>query len=217
MEKRNIIIIGIVVVIAAIAVGVAMFTSNHGTGPVTSFDTEFMSGAFTGNAVKSNETNQSYMASFEDKDNKITYNLTTMDDSESLMKIYKFQGVKGPDERTYNGNKWNIYYGEAMPMVNNSTNQTSNQSMGIVICECQKEKQGYVINIIFNDLEKVNFTLNTFGESYTKYVEPLLKSVSLKESKDVPAISEQFGLSKDEFNKQLDLIHQLEAGNYSGS
>ncbi len=217
MEKKNIIIIGIVVVVVAIAVGVAMFTTNKSTGPVTSFDTEFMSGAFTGNVDKSNETNQSYMASFEDKENNITYNLTTMDDAESLMKIYKFQGIKGPDERTYNGNKWNIYYGEAMPMVNNSTNQTSNESMGIVICECQKEKQGYVINIIFNDPKKVNFTLNTFGESYTKYVEPLLKSASLKESNNVPSISEQFGLSKDEFNKQLELIHQVESGNYSGS
>ena len=190
-------------VVAIIAVVAAVFTTNQSTGPATSFDTEFMSGAFAGNAIKSNETNESYVASFDDKENNITYNLTTMDNSSALMKIYKFQGIQGPEERTFNGNKWNIYFGQAIPMVNNSTNQTSNESMGIVICECQKEKQGYVINVIFNDLDKVNFTMNTFGESYTKFIEPLLKSVSLKQSNNVPSISEQFGLSQDEFNKQL--------------
>ena len=47
------------------------------------------------------------------------------------------------------------------------------------------------------------------------YVEPLLKSISLKESKDIPSVAEQFGLSKDEFNQQIDLIRQYQAGNTS--
>ena len=65
------------------------------------------------------------------------------------------------------------------------------------------------------DLTKVNFTLNTFGDSYVKYIEPLLKSIDLKQSNNVPAIHEQFGMSKDDFNKQMDLIHQINAGNRS--
>ena len=159
-------------------------------------------------------TNESFLASFKDNEHNITYNLTTMDDSNSLMEIYQFQGVKGPDHRSYNGNDWNIYFGEAMPAVNNTTKQDTNQSMGIIICQSQKESQGYVIYAIF-DLTKVNFTLNTFGDSYVKYIEPLLKSIDLKQSNNVPAIHEQFGISKDDFNKQMDLIHQVNAGNRS--
>ena len=64
-------------------------------------------------------------------------------------------------------------------------------------------------------MNKVNFTLNTFGESYTKYIEPLLKTVSLKQSSNVPSVSQEFGLSDDEFKQQIDLIRQVNAGNLS--
>ena len=43
----------------------------------------------------------------------------------------------------------------------------------------------------------------------------MLKSVTLKESKNVPKINEEFGLSEDEFAQQMDLIHQYKAGNTS--
>lgn len=215
MEKKNIIIIAIVVVILAVVAFVFVGGTSNTKEVQTPFDTEFMSGIFSGNVEKMN-TNESFLASFQDKEHNITYNLTTMDDSKSLMEIYEVQGVKGPDHRTYNGNDWNIYFGEAMPAVNNTTQQNSNQSMGIIICQSQKESQGYVIYAIF-DLGKVNFTLNTFGDAYVKYMEPLLKSIDLKKSNNVPAINEQFGMSKDDFNKQLDMIHQIKAGNYSAA
>lgn len=209
------IIIGVIVVIIAI-VGVIFATGalNNNSGAKTPFETDFMSGSFVG-TVEKIATNESFIGSFQDKEHNITYNITTMDNSSALMEIYKFQGVRGPDQRSINGNDWNIYYGEAMPVINNTTGVDSNKSMGIVICECQKEKQGYVIYTIFGDLSKVNFTLNTFGDSYTKYIEPLLKSINLKESKDVPAIYEQFGLSEKEFKQQIDLIRQVNAGNLS--
>ena len=215
MEKKNMIIIGVVVVIIAILAVVFATGALNNNGPTTAFTTDFMTGSFIGNVEKAN-TNESFVASYTDKEHNITYNLTTLDNSSALMEIYRFQGVKGPDHRSYNGIDWNIYFGQAMPVVDNSTNQSSNESMGIVICECQKEKQGYVVYVIFNDLSKVNFTLNTFGESYVNFIEPMLKSASLKESSNVPSISEQFGMSQDEFNQQLELIHQVNAGNYSG-
>lgn len=212
MEKKNIIIIGVIVVILAVVAFV--FAGGISNKEVkTSFDTEFMSGAFVGNVEKI-DTKESFLASYKDNEHNITYNLTTMDDSKSLMEIYEVQGVKGPDHRSYNGNDWDIYFGEAMPVVNNTTQKNSNQSMGIIICQSQKESQGYVIYSIF-DLSKVNFTLNTFGDAYIKYIEPLLKSIDLKKSNNVPAVHEQFGMSKDDFNKQMDLIHQVKAGNYS--
>ena len=214
MEKKNMIIIGVIVVVVIAIVAFVFAGGALNKNEVkTPFDTEFMSGKFVGNVEKVN-TNESFLASFKDNEHNITYNLTTMDDSNSLMEIYHFQGVKGPDHRSYNGNDWNIYFGEAMPAVNNTTKQDTNQSMGIIICQSQKESQGYVIYAIF-DLTKVNFTLNTFGDSYVKYIEPLLKSIDLKQSNNVPAIHEQFGMSKDDFNKQMDSIHQINAGNRS--
>ena len=68
--------------------------------------------------------------------------------------------------------------------------------------------------IIDND-SKINATLNTYGESYTDFVEPLLESITLKESKNVPKIYEEFGLTKDQFNEQMDLIKEYKAGNTS--
>ena len=216
MEKKNMIIIAIVVIIVAV-IGVIFATGllSSNNAATTPFDTEFMSGKFAGNVTADNTTNETYVASFTDTENNITYNLTTVDNSSALMEIYKFQGVAGPESRTFNGNDWNIYFGEAVPAMDNQTNVTSNQSSGVVICESQQENQGYVIYIIFNDLNKVNFTLNTYGEAYLNYVEPLLNSISLKKSSNVPAIQDQFGMSKDEFDQQIELIHQVNAGNYS--
>lgn len=214
MEKKNMIIIGVVVVIIAILAVVFATGALNNNGPTTAFTTDFMTGSFTGNVEKAN-TNESFMASYTDKQHNITYNLTTLDNSSALMEIYRFQGVKGPDHRSYNGVDWNIYFGEAMPAVNNTTNVSSNQSMGIIICQSQQQSQGYVIYAIFGDLNKVNFTLNTFGESYTGYIEPLLKTISLKQSSNVPSVSQEFGLSDDEFKQQIDLIRQVNAGNLS--
>ena len=214
MEKKNMIIIGVVVVIIAILAVVFATGALNNNGPTTAFTTDFMTGSFTGNVEKAN-TNESFVASYTDKEHNITYNLTTLDNSSALMEIYKFQGVKGPDHRSYNGVDWNIYFGEAMPVVNNTTNVSSNQSMGIIICQSQQQSQGYVIYAIFSDLNKVNFTLNTFGESYTGYIEPLLKTISLKQSSNVPSVSQEFGLSDDEFKQQIDLIRQVNAGNLS--
>ena len=69
--------------------------------------------------------------------------------------------------------------------------------------------------MIIDSKSKVNATLNTYGESYTDFVEPLLKSITLKKSKNVPKIYEEFGLTEDQFDQQMDLIKQYKAGNAS--
>ena len=216
MEKKNLIIIGVVVLIIAV-LGILFVTNVFNVnGAQTPFDTEFMSGTFSGN-VEKKELNESYIASYHDNQNNITYNLTTMDNSSALMEIYKFQGVLGPEYRSYNGNNWSIYFGEAMPVVNNSVNVSANNSMGIVICEIQHESQGYVVYAIFEDLNKINFTVNTFGDSYVQYIEPLLKTINLKETENVTAVHEQFGMTKEQFDQQIQLIRLLQSGNSSSS
>lgn len=213
MEDKNIIIIlAVIVVIIAIAgyvfaTGMFNGTQNTQTSPLK---TEFMEGNFVGDVKLVNDT-QKFMHSYEDNQHHITYNISTVDNSSALMEIYELQGVANPEERSFNGHEWNIYFTQAMP--GNNTTQNANETMNIIICQSQGQKQGYLIYAIFNASSDVNATGQMFSPAYKEYIEPLLKSISLKESKNVPKINEEFGLTEDEFAQQMDLIHQYKAGN----
>ena len=214
MENKNLIIIAVAVIAIIAIVGVIFATgmlNGNGNTQTTPFKTDFMEGAFVGNVSLENDS-QKFMHSYEDKQHHITYNISTVDNSSALMEIYELQGVTNPDERSFNGNDWNIYFTQAIP--GNDTTDTS-KTMNIAICQSQGEKQGYLIYAIFDSNSDVNATGKMFSPAYKDYVEPLLKSLSLKESKDVPAISEEFGMSEDEFAQQMELIHQYKAGNAS--
>ena len=214
MENKNIIIIA-VVIIAIVAVALAIFStglfnSNEIIRDTTSFNNSFMEGAFTGSNVKLTNNTTEYMQSYLDGEHNITYNISTVDNSTALMDIYYVQGVMNPEHRSFNGNDWNIYFSQAYE--GNNTNNT----ISIVICQSQTAKQGYLIYMIVGSKSDVNTTaLNVYGDVYTQYVEPLLKSITLKESKNVPAINDEFGLTSDEFAQQMELIQQYKAGNTS--
>ncbi|MBE6491283.1 MAG: hypothetical protein E7Z83_10575 [Methanobrevibacter sp.] len=213
METKNILIIAVVVVIIAI-VGVfatGMLNNNNDNSPAqtTPFETEFMDGSFVGK-VKLVDDKEKFMHSYKDKQNKITYNISTVDDSDALMDIYYLQGVMNPEQRTFNGKEWNIYFTQA---VEGNDSNSDDKPMNIIICQHQGDKQGYLIYMIIDADSKVNATLNTYGQSYTDFVEPLLNSITLKESKNVPKIYEEFGLTEDQFNEQMELVKQVKAGN----
>lgn len=213
METKNILIIAVVVVIIAL-VGVfatGMLNNNNDNSPAqtTPFETEFMDGSFVGK-VKLVDDKEKFMHSYKDKQNKITYNISTVDDSDALMDIYYLQGVMNPEQRTFNGKEWNIYFTQA---VEGNDSNSDDKPMNIIICQHQGDKQGYLIYMIIDADSKVNATLNTYGQSYTDFVEPLLNSITLKESKNVPKIYEEFGLTEDQFNEQMELVKQVKAGN----
>lgn len=218
MENKNIIIIAVAIIAIVAIVGVifatGIFNNDNSTNnaETTPFDTEFMKGSFSGK-VKLVDDKEKFMHSYKDKENKITYNISTVDDSDALMDIYYLQGVTNPEQRTINGNEWNIYFTQAVP--GDSAEANESETMNIVICQSQGEKQGYLIYMIIDADSKVNATLNTYGQSYTDFVEPLLKSITLKESKNVPKIYEEFGLTEDQFNEQMELVQQVKAGNTS--
>lgn len=215
MENKNMIIIA-VAIIAVIAVAAVILTTgffgnnNEIIRESSSFNNSFMEGAFTGKDVKLVNNTTEYMQSYKDANHNITYNISTVDNSTALMDIYYVQGVMNPEHRSFNGNDWNIYFSQAYE--GNNTNDT----ISIVICQSQGAKQGYLIYMIVGSKSDVNTTsLNVYGDVYTQYVEPLLKSVTLKESKNVPSINEEFGLTSDEFAQQMDLVKQYKAGNTS--
>lgn len=213
MENKNLIIIAVIVVVVAVILG-AVFTTGMFTKQernTTSFETDFMDGQFTGN-VKLVNGSEKFMHSYQDKEHDVTYNISTVDNSTALMEIYEIQGVTNPEQRSFNGNDWNIFFTQAVP---GDENASDNNTMNIIICQSQGEKQGYLIYMIIGAKSDINATMNTFGESYTDYIEPLLKSVTLKESKKVPKINEEFGLTEEQFAEQMDLVHQYKAGNTS--
>ena len=217
MENKNIIIIAVAIVavlaVAGFIFATGMLNPTVDTGVTTDFKTEFMEGAFVGKVKLTNDT-EKFMHSYRDKENHITYNISTVDNASALMEIYEIQGVTNPEERTFNGNDWNIYFTQAVP--GNGSDAKENETMNIVICESQAKSQGYLIYMIIDGDSKVNTsTMNAFGEPYKVFVEPLLKSITLKKSKNVPKISEQYGLTDDEFAQQIDLVRQYKAGNTS--
>ena len=214
MENKNIILIAIaVIVLAAIGVIFATGMFSGGNTVTTPFETEFMEGSFVGNVTLVNDT-EKYLHSYEDKDHNVVYNISTVDNSSALMEIYKIQGVGKPDVRSFNGNDWNIYFTQAMPTTNDTSKQ-SNETMNIIIAQSQAEKQGYLIYMIIGNGSDINTTLNTYGEGYVKYMEPLLKSITLKESKNVPAIHDEFGLTEEQVKEQMELIREYNSGNLS--
>lgn len=215
MDNKNIIMI-LVAVVAIIAIVGAIFVSGMFNGAketaTTPFETEFMEGAFVGN-VTLKDGKQKFMHSYVDKEHKITYNISTVDNSTALMDIYSVQGVTNPEERSFNGNDWNIYFTEAIP--GNDSSAKDNNTMNIIICQSQGKKQGYLIYMIVDSKSDLNSTGNEFGQAYKDFAQPLLESITLKESKNVPKINEEFGLSEDQFAEQMDLIQQIKAGNTS--
>ncbi len=216
MENKNIIIIAVVIIAIIAVLGVIFATGilngNDSNVETTPFETNFMEGEFVGN-VSLVDDKEKFMHSYEDKQHHVTYNISTVDNSSALMEIYEIQGVTNPEERTFNGNDWNIYFTQAVP--GNDSQSNADKTMNIIICESQGEKQGYLIYMIIDSKSDINATMNTFGESYTDYIEPLLESVTLKESKNVPHIYDEFGLTEDQFAEQMELVHQYKAGNTS--
>ena len=214
MENKNMIII-LVAIIAAIAIVGAIFVSgvfNETNSVTTPFETEFMEGTFVGN-VTLEDDKEKFMHSYEDKEHKVTYNISTVDNSSALMEIYEIQGVTNPEHRSFNGNDWNIYFTQAIP--GNESSSKEDNPMNIVICQSQGEKQGYLIYMIMDGKSDINATGNTFSDAYNDYVVPLLESLTLKESSNVPKIHDEFGLTEDQFAEQMELVHQYKAGNTS--
>lgn len=223
MDNKKIIIIIAVVAIVIAAVAGYIFTSGMmtpETRQTTNFTSDFMDGAFSGNVSEVNKT--AYFMSFKDNEHHIEYNISTLDNTTALVDIQEVQsiianggvsGISSPETRNYNGNDWKIYFTQGISNDTNSPN--ANKTMNIIICESQGEKQGYLIYIVLENSSDVEFRLSPFCDAYTEYVEPLLKSINLKESKDVPHTYEELGLSESDFNEQMKIVYQVKAGNYS--
>ncbi len=183
-------------------IGLILIVSAAAAAETTKFKADFMEGSFVGDVdLEYNEKGK--MSSYVDDKNGITYNISTVDDTDSLMKIYKSQGVSNPTKVTLNGNDWKIYFADAVP----DTSNKKSDLMNIIICQSQGKKQGYLIYVIIDsDSNNVGPGIDTNSETYLKFVEPLLKSITLKKTNNIPKINEEFGLSEEEFQNHLDQL-----------
>ena len=194
------------IAVILIVIGLCITCTAVSSVEKTKFNTDFMEGSFIGKVSLENDS-ESYMHSYADSQHGITYNISTVDDTVSLMEIYQLQGASGPTKVKLNGNVWNIYFTKAI-------SNDDGSELDIVICQSQNKKQGYLIYAIFDE-GSYDGSLSTSDESYTHYIKPLLKSIKLKNSSNVPKINDEFNLSEKEFKKQMDKIHAYKNGDTS--
>ena len=218
MNKKSIIyiIIAIIALIAIIGVSAYYFGFFNET---TDFDNAFMRGTFHGQVVEnplSKELNKSdfknWSASYTNNESNITYNMSCVKDGQFMLDLYQLQGLQAPEARKLGDNEWKIYYSQAVPTTGNESNETSNQTIDVYICAAERDDATYIINIMSYD-DKVQCDGSLYCELYEDHIEPLLKSISLKDGSDAPEMYEVLNVTKDEYKQLKDYIEQVKAGN----
>ena len=218
MNKKNIaIIVGAISVILIASLGACYaFDLNLDIfgGPSTDFDTKFMSGTFTGDVSENNNNDtgsiSDWTASYEDKTNNITYNMSCVKDGSFITDLYMLQGLGAPEVRNYNDVPWKIFYSQAVPDTNatNDTNSSSNSTINVYICEADINDTAYTINVIaYNDEPECDGTL--FCPLYQENIEPLVKSIEFKDSKKAPEMYDILNMSKEEFEFNREYINGI--------
>lgn len=228
MDKKTF-SIGIIIIIAIIAIGGAFALGLFDQSPTTNFNTKFMSGSFQGDVVQNNNTsNNTYAdwgASFDDKNASIQYNMSSVKNGTFLIDLLTIQGLSSPETREYNGNSWNIYYSQAVPTTTanstNSTNTTNNSTdnssvMNVYICEAQKGDQTYLIYVVANST-KVQCDGSLYCDLFTDYIKPMLESTELKENSDAPHLYQTMNVTEQEFNDASKYLEQIKSGNITNS
>ena len=218
MNKKSIIYI-IIAIIALIAIiGVSAYYLGF-FNETTDFDNAFMRGTFQGQVVEnplSKELNKSdfknWSASYTNNKSNITYNMSCVKDGAFMLDLYQMQGLQAPEVRKLGDNEWKIYYSQAVPTTGNESNETSNQTKDVYICAAERDDATYIINIMSYD-DKVQCDGSLYCELYEDHIEPLLKSISLKDGSGAPEMYEVLNVTKDEYKQLKDYIEQVKAGN----
>ena len=212
MNKKKITIItAAIIALVVVSLGAASAFNLFG-GPTTDFDTNFMSGTFTGdvsqNEIKDNNSLiKGWTASYEDKEHNITYNMSCVKGGSLVTDIYQLQGLQAPEIRNYNDQPWKIFYSQAVPTTNgtNSSANDTNNSINVYICEADINDTAYTINVMAYD-NKTECDGTLFCPLYKDYLDPLLKSIQFKDAKKAPKMARILNMSDDEFEYNREYI-----------
>lgn len=168
-----------------------------------------MNGSFEG-VVDENKVNKSmkyyeWSSSYEDKANKIQYNMSCIKNGSMLMEIYSLQGLDKPEVRKFDNVSWNIYYSKATPTVNNSKSNDKNGSIDVYVCEANHKGITYLIYVVSSG-KTIQCDGSLYCDLYKKKIEPMLKSLSFHENSKAPELYKILGLQKSDMkilSKQL--------------
>lgn len=219
MNKKSIIYIVIAIIAVIAIIGVSAYFMGF-FNETTDFDNAFMRGTFQGNVVEnplSKELNQSkfrnWSASYTNNESNITYNMSCVKDGSFMLDLYQLQGLQAPETRKLGDNEWKIYYSQAVPTTGNDSNDTSAiETIHVYICAAEKDDATYIINIMSYD-NKTQCDGSLYCELYQDHIEPLLKSISLKDGSDAPEMYEVLNVTKDDYKQLKDYLEQVKAGN----
>ena len=174
-----------------------------------------MSGTFTGdlsqNEIKDNGTAKGWTDSYEDKENNITYNMSCVKDGDFITDLYQLQGLGQPEIRNYNDQPWKIFFSQAVPDSNatgNKTDNKTNSTINVYICEADINGTAYTINVISYD-NKTECDGTLFCPLFKDYIEPLIKSVEFKDSKKAPKMADLLNMSDEEFKYNREYINGI--------
>jgi hypothetical protein len=229
LNKKITIIAAAILVLIIASIGSAsafeLFGMDLFGGPTTDFDTNFMSGTFTGdltqNEVDDNGPAKGWSASYENKENNITYNMSCVKDGDFITDVYQLQGLSQPEIRNYNGQPWKIFFSQAVPDTNITDNKTSsddsnstNDTINVYICEADINGTAYTINVMSYD-NKTECDGTLFCPLYKDHIEPLIKSIEFKDSKKAPEMYEILNMSKEEFKFNQEYLDKIFSGEVS--
>ena len=225
LNKKITIIAAAILVLIIASIGSAsafeLFGMDLLGGPTTDFDTNFMSGTFSGyltqNELKDNGPTKGWAASYEDKENNITYNMSCVKDVDFITDLYQLQGLNPPEIRNYNGQPWKIFFSQAVPDTNitddkNSSDANStNDTINVYICEADINGTAYTINVMSYD-NKTECDGTLFCPLYKDHIEPLIKSIKFKDSKNAHEMYEILNMSTEEFEFNQEYLDKVFAG-----
>jgi hypothetical protein len=225
LNKKITIIAAAILVLIIASIGSAsafeLFGMDLFGGPTTDFDTNFMSGTFTGDLTQ-NDVNDSGPAkgwtdSYEDKENNITYNMSCVKDGDFITDVYQLQGLGQPEIRNYNGQPWKIFFSQAVPDTNitddkkSSETNNTNETINVYICEADINGTAYTINVMSYD-NKTECDGTLFCPLFKDHIEPLIKSIKFKDAKKAPEMYEILNMSKEEFKFNQEYLEKVFSG-----
>lgn len=219
MNKKSIIYIIIAIIAVLAIIGVSAYYLGF-FNETTDFDNTFMRGTFQGQVSENplpkdlkKSKFKDWSASYTNKENNITYNMSCVKDGSFMLEMYQLQGMPAPEVRKLGDNEWQIYYSQATQTSENESNDTNlDDAIDIYICAAEKDDATYIINIMSGG-NKTQCDGSLYCDLYKNHIEPLLKSITLKDGSDAPQMYEVLNVTKDEYKQLKDYIGQVKAGN----
>ncbi|MDR2967291.1 MAG: hypothetical protein LBU74_05030 [Methanobacteriaceae archaeon] len=193
MNKRYFALITILIAMIAILVG--LYESDL-LSPKTDFDNKFMSGTIHGDVVlnKNSHRHNDWWETYVDKANNISYTFFILENGTLLMEIFKYSGFQTVESKTYNNVKWHIYFLKTQRSSTTFNNENSTIFETPIfyynyIC-ASKQNGTYYFIFIFSPKVLGNESLNS--DLFSNYVEPLLKTIKIKNIDNAPTFQELF-------------------------